>query len=289
MLVYIAGKSASGKDTLAESLINDYNLIKIKRDTTRPKRIGESDEAYNFLTKAEYDSIRHCDNSKYTMADGNTVYYGLSTKEIDKAIDDKDNIYIAWGALDPLLKMPVFLGEKTKDIFVIYLDVDEEHQVVRYLPRCKKNKDYSEMCRRIHTETNDYPKFIDSVKKYYKIVSINTNIIDKTAVEFMAWDEINKAFENSINLETVLHSLFDDFEEIFGKYKVKLINQSDGNTFKITASISNECNVIVDEIVNISLTEAKKEDINEVVTSLVELVVNWIKVKCYKLNMPYAA
>lgn len=118
-LVFIAGKSGVGKDTIQRELINyekDINsqiiselplkLREMKLYTTRVPRENENSDYYNFLTEDEF--IEKCNNNEideqrkyYMVNDSNnpyTVYYGSSIS----SYDEDDVIIIGNGAIDQL-------------------------------------------------------------------------------------------------------------------------------------------------------------------------------------------
>ena len=54
-LIVIVGPSGSGKSYMAKHLLEEYNIPKVKSRTTRPRREGEGDEDYFFVTDREFD------------------------------------------------------------------------------------------------------------------------------------------------------------------------------------------------------------------------------------------
>ena len=55
--ILIIGPSASGKTTLQEALCKDKDFAFIKTTTDRPKRAGETDDAYHFVSKKDFDAM----------------------------------------------------------------------------------------------------------------------------------------------------------------------------------------------------------------------------------------
>lgn len=56
MLYLIMGRSGSGKTTIAQKL-KDEGYKGVKSYTTRPRRDGESEDAYNFISEEEYAAL----------------------------------------------------------------------------------------------------------------------------------------------------------------------------------------------------------------------------------------
>ena len=159
MLVFIAGKSCSGKNSLKELLVSERGYIPLIRETTRAKRSFQ-DNDYNFITKESFlEKLKkgeYIESIKYYMADENCVYYGTDKKETLRALKS-DKIYVTEGSLEAFLFMTSELSEEyMKKLFLCYLTVTPEEQVKRYLSRCKSDGDYLEMCRRIYQESKDY-------------------------------------------------------------------------------------------------------------------------------------
>ena len=194
-LIFITGKSGSGKDTIQKELIayDDNNLSqkklhKMRLYTTREKREGENDDDYTFLTDESFIEEVHkktiTEHRVYYMSDktGNSysVCYGSSGVDFDK-----DNIYIGNGAIDQLMNyINLHLRGRSKsqslswfsslgdiydlskheinnesDIIVIYPYVSEDKRIARLMDRSINNDndiDYYEFYRR---QFQDYERF----------------------------------------------------------------------------------------------------------------------------------
>ena len=195
-LIFITGKSGSGKDTIQKELIaydRDNNLSqkklhKMKLYTTREKREGETDDDYTFLTEEEFTAFTRegviDEHRIYNMINGECiqypVYYGSSGVKFDK-----NRIYIGNGAIDQLRNyinlhlegVPrnitlcdfSYFGNiydlsklKIKNdshIIVIYPYVSEDKRIARLMDRSINNDndiDYYEFYRR---QFQDYERF----------------------------------------------------------------------------------------------------------------------------------
>ena len=214
-LIFITGKSGSGKDTIQKELIaydRDNNLSqkklhKMKLYTTREKRECENDDDYTFLTDESFIEEVHkktiTEHRVYYMSDKTgksySVCYGSSGVDFDK-----DNIYIGNGAIDQLMNyINLHLRGRSKsqslswfsslgdiydlskheinnesDIIVIYPYVSEDKRIARLMDRSINNdKDinYYELYRR---QYQDYEKFGDIY-----------NILDNTAKHVLAHND----------------------------------------------------------------------------------------------------
>lgn len=111
-IVLLVGRSGSGKDTLADYMVEQYGWTKVISYTTRPKRKNE-DGTHIFLTKEEFDKKDLVAYTEY-----NTYEYGATLEQVDNA-----NIYI----IDP--KGIDYFRQKyngTKTPIVVYLQTDEQ-------------------------------------------------------------------------------------------------------------------------------------------------------------------
>ncbi len=85
-VVCLVGPTGTGKNQVAKTLVQSYGMAKPMTSTTRPRREGESDEEYRFLTEAEF--LREMEAGKYLET---TVYsghhFGTKACEIDRVID----------------------------------------------------------------------------------------------------------------------------------------------------------------------------------------------------------
>lgn len=69
----IVGESASGKDSLANMLCENLGLKKVVSYTTRPRRIGESEDSHVFISKDEVEQYRD-DMIAYTEINSNFYF-----------------------------------------------------------------------------------------------------------------------------------------------------------------------------------------------------------------------
>lgn len=98
--IYIlAGKSASGKDTLLKQIVDCTDAEPIISNTTRPMRPNEIDGVeYDFMDKAEFDTYEYIEQREYqTLVNGieDTWYYGTPVENFDF---NSDKTYV--GILD---------------------------------------------------------------------------------------------------------------------------------------------------------------------------------------------
>lgn len=192
-IVFIMGKSSSGKDKIFKKLIADeeLKLNTIVMYTTRPMRQGESDGAeYYFVsddTAAKMEAEgRIIEIRAYHTVHGIWKYFTLD----DGQIDINKGKYIVIGTLEAYEKFCDHYGKE--HLMPIYIDVEDGIRLTRALAREKKQEHpkYAEMCRRFLADCNDFSEENISKlginKRYYNnellddcIEQIKKDIIEK--------------------------------------------------------------------------------------------------------------
>ena len=165
-LVYIMGKSASGKDTVYRKIkgsidVNDYILY-----TTRPMRDGEQNgREYHFITKKEYGKLEEegkvIESRHYNVvnAEGNKDIWTYAT--IDDEQWNKHGNFLTIGTLESYSSIKKYLEnhpEKDLKLLPIYIYIDENERRNRAINREKQNKkpNYEEMERRLKADNIDF-------------------------------------------------------------------------------------------------------------------------------------
>ena len=151
IIVAIAGKSGSGKDTIANALCKRYPVIhNIISCTTRPPRDYEKNGVdYHFITDKEF--YKAADNGEMLeISEFNHWNYG--TRESD--IFDGINV----GVFNPEgLDSLADCESKSSDIKIYnyYLHCDDKIRMLRLLNR-EENPDVKEIIRRWKTDDQDF-------------------------------------------------------------------------------------------------------------------------------------
>ena len=160
------GKSASGKDTIYNHLLQqkDLGLLPYVGYTTRPIRAGEQDGVeYYFTTKEDLDrfeqegSLIEC--RVYHTVYGDWYYYSVDSDKVN--LSQNDYLYI--GTLESYVKMRDYYG--ADKIIPIYIELDDGVRLERALNRERQQKEpgYAEMCRRFLTDSEDFSE--ENLKK----------------------------------------------------------------------------------------------------------------------------
>lgn len=175
MLYFLCGAGGSGKDTLANDILNRIpNIIRGVIDTNRPMRDEEIDGvSYNFRD-IEYmlegiKSNLFLEYRKYIVED-EEWYYGTSR---ELACSNKD--YLLWGPYSMYKEIKNSAGNRCRGILI---DVPIKQRVQRMLNRVSNDRDIAEACRRAYS---DYIDFKDVDKRLFDIIVNNEDgIYDKT-------------------------------------------------------------------------------------------------------------
>ena len=156
-LFYLIGKSATGKDTLYELLLQDQSLSlePLIPWTTRPIRANEKDGVeYHFtdsdgLRRLEAEG-RVIEQRTYHTEHGPWTYFTVD----DDASLSEDRLGI--GTLESYMKIRDFYPPGY--VVPIYIEVEDGIRLARALKRERKigNHRYEEMCRRFITDSEDF-------------------------------------------------------------------------------------------------------------------------------------
>lgn len=158
-MVYLMGKSSTGKDTVYKQLLKNpfLQLKKIVPYTTRPIRAGETEgEEYFFTDESGFENLKAqgkvIEDRAYHTYHGLWRYFTVD----DGNIDLENNNYIIIGTLESYLKTREYFG-KAK-VLPILLEVDDGIRLQRALDRERRqeNPKYEELCRRYLADAEDF-------------------------------------------------------------------------------------------------------------------------------------
>ena len=159
-IVFIMGKSASGKDRIYRELSEDkaLGLNKITMYTTRPLRSGEAEgREYHFV---DDDTAKRLENENkiieircYYTVFGVWKYFTADDGQIDLASGKR---YIVIGTLEAYDKFCEYYGNE--HIMPIYIEVDDGVRLIRAVKREmeQENPHYEELCRRFLADAKDF-------------------------------------------------------------------------------------------------------------------------------------
>ena len=157
-IVYLMGKSSSGKDTVFKKLMKKgLELHPIVPYTTRPIRAGEENGVQYFFTDEDgFQSL--CSQGKviedraYHTMHGLWRYFTVDDGQI--LLGERSSIVI--GTLEGYMKMKAYFGEE--QLLPIMIELDDGIRLQRALDRERKedHPKYKEMCRRFLADCEDF-------------------------------------------------------------------------------------------------------------------------------------
>lgn len=157
-IVYLMGKSSSGKDTLFKELLknNKFSYKTIVSYTTRPIREGERDGVeYHFVDEDGYralkDSGKVIEDRSYNTVHGVWRYFTADDGQIDF-----NNNYITIGTLESYEKIKAYYGPER--LIPVLIELDDGVRLERAINREKKQAvpKYEELCRRFLADSADF-------------------------------------------------------------------------------------------------------------------------------------
>ena len=161
-IIYIMGKSSSGKDTIYNVLNKKLDVSTYVMYTTRPIRDGEVDGVtYNFISQDEMQD--YIDGNK---GDGvieyrtyKTVYGPWTYATIGDGQFDVKKDMLMLGTLESYEKVKgYFANRQNVELMPIYVEVPDNIRLKRAIEREEKeiNPKYVELCRRFIVDSKDF-------------------------------------------------------------------------------------------------------------------------------------
>ncbi len=158
-MVYLMGKSSTGKDTVYRELLKSdkFDFQKIVLYTTRPIRAGEKNGREYFFTDEEGYRVLEAEG-KVIEARAYHTYHGLWRYfTVDDGKIDLDNYdYLIIGTLESYVKTAEYFGKEK--VIPVLLTVDDGVRLQRALDRERRqeNPKYQELCRRYLADEEDF-------------------------------------------------------------------------------------------------------------------------------------
>lgn len=178
-IVYIMGKSSTGKDTIFKALLSDddYSFATIVSYTTRPIREGEHEGVeYHFTNEKGFLKLQAegkvVEDRCYETCHGPWRYFTVA----DESIDLNSNNYITIGTLESYKKVRDYFGKDK--VVPVLIELDDGVRLTRALNREKKQDvpKYEELCRRFLADSRDFDDELikkAKIKKRFKNDDLN--------------------------------------------------------------------------------------------------------------------
>ena len=158
-LFYVIGKSATGKDTIFQKLLENESLAlkPLVLYTTRPMRAGEEQGVqYHFTDEAGLTELQNAGKvielRAYDTVHGVWKYFTADTEATDL---EKYN-YAGVGVLESYRALRNYYGAER--VIPIYIEVEDGERLQRALTRERGQQEpkYAELCRRFLADSEDF-------------------------------------------------------------------------------------------------------------------------------------
>lgn len=202
MLLVICGKSATGKTTLKQYLVENYGYDPVITCTTREQRIGEvNGEDYDFVCLDEFNKM--IDNEE--LIEYNFFVKGwYGTKKENINLNTNQIIILEPNGVKELLKYYDY--DPRIIVFELYLCNEE-----RYIRQIKRGDDINEIALRKEREFATFQKqFTDNYVDY--IVDVNNKTVNQLCDDLLV-----KVFEKK--KQCLLINSESDLEEYLRRTK----------------------------------------------------------------------
>ena len=155
----LIGKSASGKDTIYQKLLQDPALAlrSVVPYTTRPMRSGEAEgREYHFRTESDFRQAlaagKIIESRRYDTVYGPWTYYTEDDGQIDLAVSS----YLLVGVLQSFVSIRQYFGRGK--VVPLYVCVEDGERLQRALDRerTQEHPGYRELCRRFLADAEDF-------------------------------------------------------------------------------------------------------------------------------------
>ena len=165
----ICGRSASGKDTIANEISSIIGIPKIVSYTTRPRREGESDNSHIFISQKEYETIKEMQTlCAYTQIGD---YHYFTTKEqIEELLTETGSVIYV---IDPNGIKTLKESMPNTNIITIFINVPREECKNRAQGRGDSMKAYHD---RSIAEHRQFSEMIRSAAYDYAVPNRNLNM-----------------------------------------------------------------------------------------------------------------
>ncbi len=158
-IVYLMGKSSTGKDTIFKRLLEDQalELVRVVPYTTRPIRQGERNgQEYYFTDEAGYLGLKRqgkiIEEREYHTFHGLWRYFTVD----DGQVRQEEKNYLMIGTLESFLKLKDYFGADRMLPVMIELDDGARLQRALNRERAQAFPRYEEMCRRFLADSVDF-------------------------------------------------------------------------------------------------------------------------------------
>ena len=139
MLIILLGPSGSGKTTI-EKKLETSGIHRLRSHTTRPKKLGEAEDAYYFVKKEEFKKADIVESVLYK-----NHFFGLSGAEVKVAETQDCVVTLDWSGAQQLKRLFPFAA-------TVYLDCPL-YQLEKRLPTQLDKEKHMKMLEQIEIDS----------------------------------------------------------------------------------------------------------------------------------------
>lgn len=185
MIIILVGSSGTGKDTLAQHLVDRYGYKRVISYTTRKPREGEMDGIhYHFVSQDKFDSMKR--NNQFIETDNYSGSRSYGSAYRDYCVDNNLVKILTPNGVRQLVK-----NRLRDNFFVVYLQSPLTVKCKRYIEREKKTFDIDKLIELTRRSIADEEMFRGFKDEADLIVDND----DTTTIEEIANVIINEAEE----------------------------------------------------------------------------------------------
>ncbi|MBC8016801.1 MAG: guanylate kinase [Sporomusaceae bacterium] len=139
MLIILLGPSGSGKTTIEKNL-EESGINRLRSHTTRPKKLGEAEDAYYFMNNEEFKKADIVESVLYK-----NYFFGLSRAEVKKAETQDCVVTLDWSGAQQIKRLFPFAA-------TVYLDCPL-YQLEKRLPPQLDREKHMKMLEQIEIDS----------------------------------------------------------------------------------------------------------------------------------------